>query len=177
MARGDNEDLSSLAGGGRPTKSARRIGAIIGRIPSARAQLAVGIADLGAPFDVQTVTAAATSPDPRERNKVAVIERETDVLISWLEELADRSLSEARRIGKISRGPKGWSGLSELGVIPEAMAERLQDAKEIRNQFAHAYPPAVWESLVDSASILEAETDRYLIKVAAWLRSIDLLPA
>jgi hypothetical protein len=75
---------------GRSTKGQKRLDHIIQRIPLAREQLLTAIDDLAPNFDVAAIRAAAQSADPRERNKVAVIERELDILIAYMEELASR---------------------------------------------------------------------------------------
>jgi hypothetical protein len=76
---------------------------VLEKIPLARDQLNVAIDDLAPVFTVTAIQEAAQSGDPRERNKVAVIERELNVLIPYLEELASRGLAEAQRLGAISR--------------------------------------------------------------------------
>lgn len=111
-----------------------------------------------------------------ERNKVAVIERELDVLIAYLEELASRGLAEVRR--KDPSFPSDghpWERLAELKVISQASATRLQNVKDMRNELAHAYPPASWRSLRQAVETLLDELDRYKVKVADCLTAQGVL--
>lgn len=159
------------------TKGQMRLKRILEQVPVAREQLLVAVEDLGPSFDVAAIQAAMQSGDPRERNKVAVVERELDVLIAYLEELASRGLSEGRRMGVIVPTGTGraFEQLAELGVISEAAAQRLADVKDLRNQLAHAYPPANWRSLHQAVEVLRAELDSYTVKVVDWLRSISAI--
>lgn len=158
------------------SKGQKRLETILRQIPSAREQLLAAIDDLGPQFDVAAIRAAATSADPRERNEVAVIERELDVLVAYLEELAVRGLAEARRIGAIPKDKgQAFERLAELDVISQAAAQRLQDIKDIRNQFAHAYPPASWAALHEAVEALLRELDSYHVSVADWLKATDLV--
>jgi uncharacterized protein YutE (UPF0331/DUF86 family) len=158
------------------TKGQIRLKRILEQIPVAREQLLVAVEDLGPSFDVAAIQAAMQSGDPRERNKVAVVERELDVLVAYLEELASRGLSEGRRMGVVPTGTgRAFNQLAELGVISEAVARRLADVKDLRNQLAHAYPPANWRSLHQAVEVLGAEMDSYAVKVADWLRSISAI--
>lgn len=72
----------------RRTKGQKRIEHILEAIPIVREQLLAAIDDLAPDFTAAAIQSAAKDPDPRVRNKVAVIERELDVLIVYLEELA-----------------------------------------------------------------------------------------
>lgn len=150
-----------------------RLERIFEQIPVAREQLLVAVEDLGPSFDVAAIQAAMQSGDPRERNKVAVVERELDVLIAYLEELASRGLAEGRRLDVVPAGAgRAFDQLADLGVITEAAAQRLTDVKDLRNQLAHAYPPANWRSLHQAVEVLRVEMDSYIVKVADWLRLI-----
>ena len=87
-------------------------------------------------------------PDVHERNRVTVIERQYEVLLNWVHELAARALAEGQRLGVVDRSPgHPWERLAALGVITHESAERLQQAKELRDILAHAYPPANWTTL------------------------------
>ncbi len=158
------------------SKGQKRLERILQEIAPARAQLLAAIEDLSASFDVASIQAAMQSADPRERNKVAVIERELDVLIAYVEELASRGLAEGQRLGVVPQvSGRGVERLATLGVVSGAAAERLQDVKDMRNQLAHAYPPASWRALHQAVEILLDELDRYEVKVADWLRSTGVL--
>lgn len=158
------------------TKGQMRLKRILEQVPVAREQLLVAVEDLGPDFDVAAIQAAMQSGDPRERNKVAVVERELDVLIAYLEELASRGLAEGRRLDVVLAGTgRAFDQLAELGVISEAAAQHLADVKDLRNQLAHAYPPANWRSLHQAVEVLRAELDSYTVKVADWLRSISAI--
>lgn len=154
----------------RRTKGQKRLDHILNRIPIAREQLLVAIEDLAPTLTVETIKEAAQSSDPRERNKVAVIERELDVLIAYLDELASRGLAEAqRRNPSIGGNGTPWERLAELQVISAAAASRLQNVKEMRNELAHAYPPVSWRALHQAVEILLEDLDSYKVKVADWL--------
>jgi uncharacterized protein YutE (UPF0331/DUF86 family) len=158
------------------SKGQKRLERILQEIPSAREQLLAAIEDLSPRFDVSAIQAAMQSGDPRERNKVAVIERELDVLIAYIDELASRGLAEGQRIGVVPPGTgHAMERLAELKVISQAAAERLRDVKDMRNQLAHAYPPASWRSLHHAVEALLTQLDNYQVKVADWLASSGIL--
>jgi Ribonuclease HepT-like len=158
-------------------KGQKRLGHILERIPIAREQLLAAIDDLAPSFSVVAIQEAAQSGDPRERNKVAVIERELDVLIAYLEELASRGLVEAQRINPAARGAGSpWERLAELRVISKAAATRLQNIKDMRNELAHAYPPVSWRALHGAVEALLTELDSYKVKVTDWLAESGALP-
>ncbi len=178
MGRGGGAGASGSGPARGRSKGQKRLERILREIPAAREQLLVAIEDLSPQFDVAAIQEAMQSGDPRERNKVAVIERELDVLIAYLEELASRGLSEGQRIDVVPRGTgHPVERLAELSVISQAAAQRLQDIKEMRNQLAHAYPPASWRSLHQAVEALLAELDGYKVKVADWLESSGILNA
>lgn len=161
---------------GGSTKGQKRLDHILTRIPFAREQLLAAIEDLAPDFDIAAIQAAAQSPDPRERNKVAVIERELDVLIAQMEELASRGLAEAqRRDPDVRRAGSPWEALVELGVISKAAATRLLNVKEMRNELAHAYPPVSWRALHQAVETLLGELDSYKVKLADWLQQRGVL--
>jgi len=154
----------------RPSKGQRRIGTILEGIPLAREQLLVAIEEFGPDFDMSALIAAAGSVDARERNKVAVVERGYEVLLNWLHELAARSLAEGQRLGVIEKASAHpWERLAALGVISQRSATRLQQAKELRDELAHDYPPAGWKALHEGVQALLSELDRYVDRCAAWL--------
>jgi len=158
------------------SKSQMRLEGILKQIPEAREQLLAALEDLGPAFDLATIQAAMQSGDPRERNRVAVIERELDVLIAYMEELASRGLAEAQRLGLIEKeSGQPFERLADLRVITRPAAQRLQDIKDMRNTLAHAYPPASWRSLHDAVEVLRGELDSYTVKVGGWLESEGVL--
>lgn len=163
-------------GSARRTKGQKRLDHILERVPVAREQLLAAIDDLAPSFGVAAIQEAAQSADPRERNKVAVIERELDVLIAYMEELAARGLAEAQRLDKAARGADSpWERLAELRVISKATATRLQNIKDMRNELAHAYPPVSWRALHQAVEALLAELDAYKVKIADWLAAGGVL--
>ncbi|HEV2791116.1 MAG TPA: hypothetical protein VGV69_07450 [Solirubrobacterales bacterium] len=169
--------MTASGSASKPAKGQVRLAGILERIPVAREQLLVAIEDLGPAFDVAAIKAAATSADPRERNKVAVIERELDVLIAYMEELASRGLAEGKRLGVVPvEGGHPFERLADLGVIADASARRLQDVKDLRNKLAHAYPPGPWRALHQAVEVLRDELDGYTVKVGLWLRDTGILP-
>lgn len=159
------------------TKNQRRLSAILRQIPSTREQLLVAMEDLSPDFSIQALIAAAESPDARERNKVAVIEREYDVLLNWCNELAARALAEGHR-RKLLEESSGhpWERLAMLGVISRRSATRLQEAMELRNELSHAYPPAAWRALHEGVRTLLDELDRYVDRFAVWATKGGILP-
>lgn len=154
----------------RRTKDQKRLDHILERIPIAREQLLAAIEDLAPALTVEAIKEAAQSSDPRERNKVAVIERELDVLIAYLDALASRGLAEVQRNDAAIRGDgPPWERLAESRVISKASATRLQNVKDMRNELAHAYPPVSWRALHQAVEILLDELDSYKVKLADWL--------
>lgn len=167
---GSADSTESPSGPEQRTKGQKRIAYIIERIPVAREQLLAAIDDLGPSFTTAAVQDAAQSGDPRERNKVAVIERELDVLIAYLEELASRGIAEGKRMQVVQAGSgHAWDLLAEFRVIPKASAERLQNVKDMRNELAHAYPPLSWRALHSATGILLTELDSFTVRVSDWL--------
>lgn len=161
------------------TKSERRLATILARLPLAREQLVVALEEFGPGFDLDAFVAAAEHDDPVERNKVAVVERELDLITNLLEELAARALSEARRLGAVDKGPDGaWEQLAEAKVISRSTAARLREAKDARNDLDHFYPPTNWIVVHDATTIVVAELDGYVTRVADWAHGIGVnLPA
>jgi len=105
-----------------------------------------------------------------------VIEREYEVLLNWMHELAARALAEGQRLGVIDETTGyPWERLAVLGVISASSATCLQEAKELRDQLAHAYPPAGWKALHEGVEMLLAELDRYLDRCRTWLAREGIL--
>jgi uncharacterized protein YutE (UPF0331/DUF86 family) len=170
-------DAGTGRGAARRTKGQMRLDHILERVPAAREQLLAAIDDLAPDFNVAAIQGAAQSSDPRERNKVAVIERELDVLIAYMEELATRGLAEVQRVDQRARSQGSpWERLVELRVISGATATRLQNVKDMRNELAHAYPPASWRALHRAVEVLLAELDGYKVKIADWLAGAGGMP-
>ena len=158
------------------SKGQRRLNTIFEAIPGAREQLLVGVEEFNPEFDKAAFLRAASSPDAHERNKVAVVEREYEVLLNWLHELAARALAEGQRLGVLGKASgHPWERLAALGVVSQGAATRLQEAKELRDDLAHAYPPAGWKALHEGVKILLAELDRYVDRCAAWLSEEGIL--
>ncbi len=158
------------------SKGQRRLNTIFQAIPRAREQLLVAVEEFDPDFDADAFLASADSPDAHERNKVAVVEREYEVLLNWLHELAARALAEGQRLGILEKADgHPWERLAALGVISQGSAARLQEAKELRDALAHAYPPAGWRALHEGVQILLAELDRYVDRCAAWLSEEGIL--
>ncbi len=159
------------------SKGQRRIGVVLQEIPAAREQLLVAMEGFGEGFPDAPFLAAARSPDAHERNRVALVERLYEVLLNWLHELAARALAEGQRIGVVNKGDGGpWQRLAELGVISARSAERLQEAKELRDVLAHAYPPADLRALHAGVETLVEELDSYLVRFARWVEAEGIAP-
>ncbi len=153
----------------RLSKGQRRVNTILQRIPAAREQLLVAVEEFPPDFDLNAFVAAAESPDAKERNRVAVIEREYEVLLNWCNELAARLLSEGQRLGAVEKtSGYPWKRLAAIGAISERSANRLQEAMEMRDDLGHAYPPANWRALHEGVEILLGELDRYIDRTARW---------
>lgn len=160
------------------SKSRRRINTILQQIPGAREQLLVAIEEFEPGFGKDQFLAAASSPDAHERNKVAVVERQYEVLINWLHELAARGLAEGQRLGVVDKSPgHPWERLAALGVISHDSAERLREAREMRDALAHAYPPANWKTVHEGVLMLVKEIDRYVADFARWTDDEEILPS
>ncbi len=158
------------------SKAQRRLNTIFAAIPRAREQLLVAVEEFDPDFDVEAFVLAAGSPDARERNKVAVVEREYEVLLNWLNELAARALAEGQRLGVLEKASgHPWDRLAALEVISQRSATRLQEAKELRDGLAHGYPPTGWRALHEGVQILLGELDRYVDRCARWLTDEGIL--
>lgn len=164
--------------GRRVSKGQRRIATILQEIPATREQLLVAMEGFGMDFDEREFVAAAQSSDARERNSVMVIERLYEVLLNWLGELAARGLAEGQRLGVVDKSPDHpWGRLASLGVISHESAERLQEAREMRDALAHAYPPANWKTLHEGLMSLVDELDRYLASFERWVYAEEIIPS
>ena len=160
----------------RLSKGQRRANTILERIPAAREQLLVAIEEFAPDFDLDAFVAAAESPDAKERNRVAVIAREYEVLLNWCGELAARLLAEGQRLGAIEKtSGYPWKRLAAIGVISERSANRLQEAMEMRDDLGHAYQPANWRALHEGVETLLHELDRYIDRTARWATEQGIL--
>jgi len=164
---------------GPPTsKSQRRIATILNGMPAAREQLLVAMEEFGQSFEEEAFIASAQSRDAGERNRVAVVERQYEVLLNWSHELAARGLAEGQRLGVVDKSPNHpWVRLAELGVVSHVTAERLQAAKEMRDELGHAYPPANWKALHEGVVVLVEELDRFIASFARWAADAEILPS
>lgn len=159
----------------RPTKSEKRIATILARLPLAREQLIVAMEEFSPDFDIDAFVTAAEHDDPSQRNKVAVIEREIDLLTNLLEELAARTIGEGRRLGAVDGGSTHpWTQLADEKVIPISMAEKLREAKDTRNDLDHFYPPTSWKAVHHATRIVLGELDDYVTSVVDWAREIGI---
>jgi hypothetical protein len=166
---------------GRPrtrlSKGQRRLNTILQSIPVAREQLLVAMEEFPPDFDLEAFVTAAQSPDARERNRVAVIEREYEVLLNSCNELAARLLAEGQRLGVVEKATGyPWKRLAALSVISKRSATRLQEAMEMRDDLGHAYPPANWRALHEGAQTLLSELDRYVDRTVRWATDQEILP-
>lgn len=160
------------------SRNQRRMSTILQRIPNAREQLLVAMEELGDGFPLQALISSAESSDPRERNKIAAIEREYEVLLNWLNELAARALAEGQRIDVVEKGSgPPWERLAKLGAISSRTATLLQEAMEMRDDLAHAYPPATWKTLHEGVLTLLDEMDRYIDRLVKWAHQQQILPS
>jgi hypothetical protein len=163
--------------GPQASKGQRRINAVLQQIPNAREQLLVAMEGFEPGFAEGQFLAAALSTDAHERNRVAIVERQYEVLINWLHELAARGLAEGQRLGVVDKSPGStWERLAALGVISYESAERLQEVREMRDAPAHAYPPASWKTLHGGVLILVDELDAYVVGFARWAGAEGILP-
>jgi hypothetical protein len=159
----------------RLTKNEKRIATILARLPLAREQILVAMDEFGPEFDVDEFVATAEHDDPAQRNKVAVIEREIDLLTNLLEELAARTLDEGRRLGAVqSNSTHPWKQLAAEKVIPVAMAMKLREAKDTRNALDHFYPPTSWKAVHHTTQVVADQMDGYITRVVDWARDIGV---
>jgi hypothetical protein len=160
------------------SKGQRRLATILREIPGAREQLLVAMEGFGPGFPREAFLAAAGSSDAGERNRVAVIERQYEVLLNFLHELAARGLAEGQRLGLVDKAPGNpWERLAGLGVVSDISAQRLQEAREMRDALGHAYPPANWKSLHEGVLVLVEELDRFIDRFARWAGEAEILPS
>ena len=155
--------LQAASGGTTPrraSKNQRRITTILGAVPPAREQLFAAVEAVGSPFSPKALETAALSADAAQRNNVSAIERNVEKLINYMEELASRGLDEGQQLGTV-KPAKGHPSerLAALGVISTAVATRLLEARQTRNELGHAYPPQMWRGLYAAVNIVLDELD------------------
>ena len=159
------------------SKGQRRIGLILRELPAVREQLLVAMEGFGPDFAEEPFLAAASSPDARERNRVAVVERLYEMLVNWLHELAARGLAEAQRLGVVDKSPGLALGTARRARrLSHESAARLQEVKELRDLLGHAYPPANWRTLHEGVLVLVDELDRYFAGFERWANDEGVLP-
>jgi hypothetical protein len=159
----------------RRSKAQRRIDDVLARIPAAREQLLAAMAKFGREFELVRLAAAVASPDPDERNAVAALERDYEVLINWLDELASRGLSEALRLNTIDKAPgKPFERLREAGAISERSADTLVGLRNVRDGLQHAYPLERAAMLHDAVVRLLPELDRFVDRYERWLTTVGI---
>jgi uncharacterized protein YutE (UPF0331/DUF86 family) len=157
--------------GGEPprSKNQRRLNTVLSDIPKRREQLLVAMEEFLPNFSLDAFVESGTSENARERNKVAVVEHEFEILVNALHELAGRALAEAQRLGVIDKAEgHAWERLAGLGVISPATAETLRQLQELRNDLAHVYPPQELQMLHQSVESLLARLDPYLDQFETW---------
>lgn len=162
------------SGGGAPhrrTKAERRIAAVLSYVPPAREQLLAAIEDVGGGFTVGQLVAAATG-DARARNRIAALERDFELLVNWLEELAARGLAEAQRRGAVEKTTgTAFERLADARAISKRSAERLSAIRAIRDDLQHAYTPEQMAPLLHSGvAVLLDELDRFVDRYEKWAR-------
>lgn len=158
----------------RKSKTQRRIELILSSIEPVREQLLAAMQGLDEKFTSTAFAAATRSPDPRERNKIATIERVYEELVNWVDELAERGLAEARRLNLISRQTgTPYYQLSQQGAITAALADSLEDAKDLRDLFQHGYPIQDLDGVHDVIAGFPRNLDRFLAGYVRWLNDMN----
>jgi uncharacterized protein YutE (UPF0331/DUF86 family) len=167
--------------GGRPSrrsKGQRRIEHILSRIPAAREQLIAAMERFGDRFELERLSAATVSDDAANRNDVAALERDYEVLVNWLDELAARGLSEALRLKAIEKTTgDAFERLGQAGAISKRSAARLVGLRRIRDDLQHAYPWERADLLHGAVNALVHEIDRFIDRYERWLREVGVRDA
>lgn len=176
MSRSRDGDL----GADRPrrrSRGERRITSVLAAIPAAREQLIAAMDEFGHDFDIEALTAAAGG-DPTARNKVAALERDFELLVNWLDELAARGLVEAKRLGALERSTgTNFERLRAAGAISARSAERLNGLRGLRDDLQHSYVPESKAALLHRGVVaLVDELDRYIDRYDRWVRRVGVLP-
>jgi hypothetical protein len=142
----------------------------------AREQLLVGMEEVAEGFPLPEFAAAVSSRDPHERNKVAVIERLFEELVNWVDELAERGLAEGRRLNLVQKsGATPYNQLVEQRVISQSLADRLEEAKDLRDLLQHGYPMGNTEACHQIVSAFPATLDLFLLRYTEWLEELGLM--
>jgi uncharacterized protein YutE (UPF0331/DUF86 family) len=162
--------------GRRPSKGELRIASILAYIPPAREQLVAAMEPFGEGFQLERLTAAARG-DAKARNRVAALERDFELLVNWLDDLATRGLAEAMRGGAVERtAGTGFERLKAAGVISARSAERLGTLRGLRDDLQHAYAPHTKSALLHhGVPALLAELDRFIDRYERWAKRIGVL--
>ena len=160
----------------RPSKNQKRIAGIMEGIPAEREAMLTAMEAFGPDFELDALATAKSSPDPVERLKVAALERELEVLVNWLDEMASRGLAEGQRLGLVPAETGGpWERLARLGAISVQTADALEAVRSTRNMLGHDYPVSA-QALHAHAESLIRELDRYTAQYEEWAVSQGILP-
>lgn len=159
----------------RPTKDERRIASLLAYIPAAREQLVAAMEEFGDEFDLERLTAAAEG-DARSRNTVAALERDFELLVNWLDELATRGLAEAGRRGMVDKvAGTSFERLNAAGAISARSAERLGTLRGLRDELQHSYVPRATAALLHrGATALLDELDRFIDRYERWAKRVGI---
>jgi uncharacterized protein YutE (UPF0331/DUF86 family) len=164
---------AGAGGRARRSKGQRRIEYLLSRIPAAREQLIAAMEQFGDEFELDRLSAAAVSDDASTRNDVAALERDYEVLVNWLDELAARGLSEALRLEAIEKTTgDAFERLGQAGAISKRSAARLVGLRRIRDDLQHAYPWERTDMLHSAVKTLVHEIDRFVDRYERWLREV-----
>jgi hypothetical protein len=109
---------------------------------------------------------------------VSALERDFEVLVNWLDELAARGLAEAQRRGVVTKAAgSNFERLHAAGAISARSAERLTRLRELRDDLQHTYVPEARALVLHrGAGALLDELDRFMDRYERWARRAGVLP-
>jgi len=114
----------------------------------------------GDPFNSQLYRLVFDSSEPVNVNAIGAIERGIEKVANYINELTSFGLemAEVKDDSAPLNAKKDLEKLLETGAISRALAEDLQDLRELRKNLAHDYPGVRAQSVRDAALIA---ADRY----------------
>jgi uncharacterized protein YutE (UPF0331/DUF86 family) len=134
--------------------------------------LRTAMAEFGEDFDLDAFSAAYSSQDPVELNRVKAVERGVDQLYNYIAELTAFGLELAELRGRRddTNARRDLDALRGAGVISVELTRRLQRLRELRRMLVHEYATATAEQVYESALLVSNNFAAFYDAYREWIR-------